>query len=926
MSNNDAIIPDGNITFGGSGANRTVTITPLPDQSGGPVVITIEVNDGTTTVTRNFNVTVTPSNDPPTIGAIANQTVAEDAVISALAFTIGDPDGFTGITLTGLSNNDAIIPDGNITFGGSGANRTVTITPLPDQNGGPVVITIEVNDGTTTVSRNFNVTVTPSNDPPTIATISNQTTAEDVAILNLPFTIGDPDGFTGITLTGSSDNDAIIPDGNITFGGSGANRTVTITPLLNQSGGPVVITIQVGDGTATASTTFNVTVTPSNDPPTIATISNQTINEDGTINALPFTIGDVDNPVGSLTLSGLSNNDAIIPDANITFGGSGASRTVTITPLPNQSGGPVTITITASDGTNSGTTNFSVTLTPVNDPPTITAIGNQAIAEDTPTAALAFTIGDIDTPVGSLTVTGSSNATTVIPNANIVITGTGASRTVTLTPAPDQSGLAVITLTVSDGTTNVPMSFAVTVNPVSDPPTITAIPNQLIDEDSNTGALPFTIGDIDNPAGTLALAAGSSNLTLVPIANIVFGGSGANRTVTVTPAADQTGVAIITITVGDGTTAVPTSFQVTVDGFNDPPTISAIANQSTSEDVPTAAIPFTVGDPETPAADLTVTASSDNVGIIPNANIIIAGSGANRTVQVTPEPNQSGAAIITLTVSDGVNSTPTSFQVTVNTVDDAPTITAIPNQTIAEDTQTTALAFTINDVETPLPSLTVTASSGNVALVPLANIVLTGSGANHTIQVTPLPNQFGTAVITVTVNDGTNTTSTTFQVNVTSVNDAPTITAITDRTVNEDISTGALSFTITDAETPVASLTVTGSSDNTTLVPVANMVFGGSGGTRTVTVTPAANQTGVATLTITVNDGTANVSTTFQLTVNPVNDAPVITGQTLVSTAEEQPLDIEFSHITVTDVDDIFPTDFTLTVLTNPGYSLLVIP
>ena len=85
-----------------------------------------------------------------------------------------------------------------------------------------------------------------------------------------------------------------------------------------------------------------------------------------------------------------------------------------------------------------------------------------------------------------------------------------------------------------------------------------------------------------------------------------------------------------------------------------------------------------------------------------------------------------------------------------------------------------------------------TASSGNVALVPLANIILTGSGANHTIQVTPLPNQFGSAVITVSVNDGTNTTSTTFQLNVTSVNDAPTITAITDRTVNEDTSTESI--------------------------------------------------------------------------------------------------------------------------------------
>ena len=63
--------------------------------------------------------------------------------------------------------------------------------------------------------------------------------------------------------------------------------------------------------------------------------------------------------------------------------------------------------------------------------------------------------------------------------------------------------------------------------------------------------------------------------------------------------------------------------------------------------------------------------------------------------------------------------------------------------------------------------------------------------------------------------------------------------------------------------------------------------------------------------------------TTLQLTVNPMNDAPVITGQTVVSTNEEQPLDIEFSHLVVTDVDNAFPTGFTLTVLSNPGYSLV---
>ena len=211
-----------------------------------------------------------------------------------------------------------------------------------------------------------------------------------------------------------------------------------------------------------------------------------------------------------------------------------------------------------------------------------------------------------------------------------------------------------------------------------------------------------------------------------------------------------------------------------------------------------------------------------------------------------------------------MNFTPRSFQVTVNTVDDAPTITTIANQTIAEDTQTNALAFTINDVETPIPNLTVTTSSNNLTLVPLADIVLGGSGANQTVQVTPAVNQFGVAVITVSVNDGDNTTSTYFSSHRTSVNDLPTITAIPNQTINEDIATAALSFTITDIETPLASLTVTGSSDNTALIPVANLVFAGTGGTRTVTVTPAANQTGVATITVTLNDGTAKSQLRFR--------------------------------------------------------------
>src|SRR5262249_14298419 len=189
----------------------------------------------------------------------------------------------------------------------------------------------------------------------------------------------------------------------------------------------------------------------------------------------------------------------------------------------------------------------------------------------------------------------------------------------------------------------------------------------------------FTVGDVDTRAATLTLAGPSSTQPLVPDANIAFGGSGASRTVTVTPVAGQTGAATITVTVSDGTLSTSTGFLLTVNASNTPPTISAIPNQSTIGGTATAAIPFTIGDAETPATSLTLTGTSSNLTLVPNANIVFGGNGANRTVTLTPAAGQFGTSIITVSVSDGLLATTSIFQLTVN--DSAPTISTIANQT-----------------------------------------------------------------------------------------------------------------------------------------------------------------------------------------------------------------------------------------------------
>src|SRR5205085_1251798 len=135
---------------------------------------------------------------------------------------------------------------------------------------------------------------------------------------------------------------------------------------------------------------------------------------------------------------------------------------------------------------------------------------------------------------------------------------------------------------------------------VNDAPTISDIADITINEDSNTGALTFTAGDVETPAADLSVAASSSNLTLVPQSGIALGGTGANRTITATPVANGFGSATITFTVRDADSATATnSFVVTVVPINDAPTISHIADQTIFEDTVLGPISFAVGDVET---------------------------------------------------------------------------------------------------------------------------------------------------------------------------------------------------------------------------------------------------------------------------------------------------------------------------------------
>ncbi|MFG0255382.1 MAG: FG-GAP-like repeat-containing protein, partial [Rhodopirellula sp. JB053] len=299
-------------------------------------------------------------------------------------------------------------------------------------------------------------------------------------------------------------------------------------------------------------------------------------------------------------------------------------------------------------------TTTTVTI-PANDtPPTISDIADQSIDENASTGALAFTVDDAETAPADLIVSATSSNPALLPNDNIVLGGSGANRTVTITPVADLYGVATITLTVEDedGLTATD-TFVLTVNAANEPPTISDVANQSIEQDTATGPISFTVGDVETSAAALTVSATSSNLTLVPNSSIVLGGSGANRTVSVTPAAGQMGNATITLTVTDGNGGTATdTFVLNVGPSNAPPTISDISDQTTDAGAMTGEISFTVGDTTTAAGALVVTAASSNVAVIPDANITLGGSGADRTISITPVPGRIGSTTITVTVTD----------------------------------------------------------------------------------------------------------------------------------------------------------------------------------------------------------------------------------------------------------------------------------
>ena len=919
--------------------SATVNYTPALNYNGSDSFV-YRANDGNGgTDDATVTITIAPVNDPPTFLVGPTDVVLEDSGartyanwITAISPGPSDESAQT-VTFTVTNDNNALFsvqpsvaPNGTLTYTPApNAYGSATITVVAHDNGGTA------NGGNdTSAAQTSSINVTAVNDEPSFVAGGNQTVNEDAGAQTVSgwatsINAGPNEGSQTVAFVTSNNNNALFsvqpsvaPNGTLTYTpAANANGSATVTVYLTDNGG----TANGGDDTS-PSQTFTITVNAVNDAPSFTSGGDVTVLEDSGAYSAAWATGISAGPAdesGQTVAFSTSNDNNALFTAQPSISASGV---LTFT-LAANAYGSATVTVSLSD--NGGTANggvgtsasqtFVLNVTPVNDEPSFTSGGNVTVNEDSGAYSAAWATG-----VSAGPNEGSQTVAFVTSNDNnalfAVQPSVSPSGVLTFTPAADAFGTATVTVYLTDngGTANggddtsASQTFILAVNAVNDAPSFTGGGNVNVNEDSGAYSAAWATGISAGPANessqTVSFVVTNSNNALFSVQPTVS----SSGVLSFTPASNTTGSATVTIYAQDnGGTAnggidvsASQTFTITVSDVNDAPTFTPGANQSSLEDagpqtVPNWATSISAGPPNESGQTVTFFVSNDNNALF-SAQPSISPAG---TLTYTAAPNANGSAIVTVyaqdnggTANGGSDTSATyTFTISIVAVNDAPSFTGGGDVTVLEDSGSYSANWATGMSAGPADESGQTLTFN---VISNSNPSLFSSGpsisAGGVLSFTPVANAFGSATITINLQDNGGTAgggvdtsaSYVFTINVSPVNDAPSFTPGGDVTVNEDAgpysaswATGISAGPANESGQSVAFLV----SNNNNALFLVQPSISPSG---ILTFTTALNAFGSATVTVSLQDngGTANggvdtsAAVVFTITVNAVNDAP----------------------------------------------------
>ncbi|HAS6516164.1 TPA: tandem-95 repeat protein, partial [Vibrio parahaemolyticus] len=801
--------------------NGVATITPTADWNGSKALTFTATDPSGESVSQTVNFTVAPVADivadkatvvedtPAIIKVLGNDTFEGDDQVVSLDINNGPANGTVSVN-----------PDGSVTY-----------TPN-DNYHGTDSFTYIVTSGGVSESTTVSVDVTPVNDAP-VAKDDIATTQEDTAVtIDVLPNDSDVDGDK------LSIESASVPKEQGTV--EVVNGKLVFTPAENFNG-DAEITYTVTDGQLTDEAKVTVTVNPVNDAPTIKVDAVESITEDAvsidTVVAA-LTVRDTDTPEDQLAVS-LENNSngyfvLVGNEVKLTQAGVDAVNNDELN-LKD-----LTISASVSDGVNpTASDSDSLIVNRVNDAPTVeNAIADQVLAEDFD----AYTI-DLNEVFKD---TDSSLEFSVSGNNSIQISIV--SGVATITPTADWNGKETITFTAKDPSgESVSQTVNFTVTPVAD---IVADKTTVVED---TPTIIKVLGNDtfegDDKVVSLDAENGPKNGTVI-VNN--------DGTVTYTPDDNYVGEDTFTYIVTSDGVSESTTVNVDVTPVNDAPV--AKDDIATTQEDTAVTIDVLPNDTDVDGDKLSIESAS-----VPKEQGTV--EVVNGKLVFTPAENFNGDAEITYTVTDGQLTDEAKVTVTVNPVNDAPTIKVDAVESITEDavsTDTVVATLTVRDTDTPEDQLTISLeNNSNGYFVLVGNEVkLTQAGVdavnNDALNLKDL-------TISASVSDGVNpTASDSDSLIVNRVNDAPTVeNAIADQELSEDFATYTIDLNDAFKDSDSA-LNFSVSGNSNVLVSIENGI---------ATISPTADWNGSETLTFTATDPSGeSISQTVNFTVAPVAD------------------------------------------------------
>ncbi|TOB82002.1 RTX toxin, partial [Vibrio parahaemolyticus] len=822
LSVENLIIDKGNGTLVDNG-DGTWTFTPQIDDDT-EVSFTFDIiDDEDLVVSGSANLDILPINDAPNAENDVITTEEDTAVTIDVLVNDSDVEG------DALSIQSASVPSeqGSVDI----VDGKLVFTPAENFNG-EATITYIVTDGDLTDEAKVTVTVTPVNDSP-VAVDDTTSIQEDTAVtIDVLTNDTDVDG-DKLSIESASvpkeQGTVEVVDGKLVF-----------TPAENFNG-DAEITYTVTDGELTDEAKVTVTVNPVNDAPTIKVEAVESITEDAVSTdtvVATLTVRDTDTPEDQLTVSLENNSNGYF----VLVGNEVKLTQVGVDAVNNDELNLKDLTISASvsDGVNpTANDSDSLIVNRVNDAPTVeNAIADQELSEDfaTYTIDLNDAFKDSDSAL-NFSVSGNSNVLVSIENG-----------IATISPTADWNGSETLTFTATDPSgESISQTVNFTVAPVADivadkatvvedtPTIIKVLGNDTFEGDGKVVSLDTNNGPAN---GTVSVNPDGS--------------------VTYTPNDNYHGADSFTYIVTSGGVSESTTVNVDVTPVNDAP-VATNDTAITDEDTPVT-IDVLPNDTDVDGDKLSIESAS-----VPKEQGTV--EVVNGKLVFTPAENFNGDAEITYTVTDGQLTDEAKVTVTVNPVNDAPTIKVDAVESITEDavnTDTVVAALTVRDTDTPEDQLAVSLeNNSNGYFVLVGNEVkLTQAGVdavnNDELNLKDL-------AISASVSDGVNpTASDSDSLVVNRVNDAPTVeNAIADQVLSEDFDayTIDLNEVFKDSD---SSLEFSVSGNNSIQISIVNGV---------ATINPTADWNGKETITFTAKDPSGeSVSQTVDFTVAPVVD------------------------------------------------------